>query len=248
MSKEKTKALEVAIGQIDKHFGAGAIMRLGDSLLTTNIDAIHTGSIALDMALGVGGIPRGRVVEVFGAEASGKSTLAYHIMAEAQRNGGTAAYIDAEHAVVLGAKSVGGLVVGISPALTLEEHVNKYHSPTRGYDTIIYTGSGLMGREIENIRTCDVVIFAGGRSGSLGEFAIAYDEGKVIGALQGTGGIADRLDEIIDMVRKKTEAYVCHHSDPETLLDDLENVYRERILPGYLKTIDGHNPDGVLDL
>ena len=134
------------------------------------------------------------------------------------------------------------------PALTLEEHVNKYHSPTRGYDTIIYTGSGLMGREIENIRSCDVVIFAGGRSGSLGEFAIAYDEGKVIGALQGTEGIADRLDEIIDIIRKKTEAYICHHSDPESLLDDLEAVYRDRILPGYLKTIDGHNPDGVLDV
>lgn len=152
------------------------------------------------------------------------------------------------HDAVLGAKSVGGMVVGISPALTLEEHVNKYHSPTRGYDTIIYTGSGLMGREIENIRSCDVVIFAGGRSGSLGEFAIAYDEGKVIGALQGTGGIADRLDEIIDIIRKKTEAYICHHSNPESLLDDLEAVYRERILPGYLKTIDGHNPDGNLDL
>ena len=151
------------------------------------------------------------------------------------------------HDAVLGAKSEGGLVIGISPALNLEEHVNKYRSPTRGYDTLIYTGSGLMGREIENIRSCDVVIFAGGRSGSLGEFAIAYDEGKVIGALTGTGGIADRLDEIIQMVNKTTDAYVCYHSDPQSLLDDLEQVYKERILPGYLSTIEGHDPDGVLD-
>ena len=99
MSNEKIKALEIAIGQIDKHFGTGTIMRLGDKSQGVQIDVIHTGSIALDMALGIGGIPRGRVIEVFGAEASGKSTLAYHIMAEAQRTGGTAAYIDAEHAL-----------------------------------------------------------------------------------------------------------------------------------------------------
>ena len=72
------------------------------------------------------------------------------------------------HEAVKGAKEAGGIVVGVSPALNLEEHVNVYRSPTRGYDAIIYTGSGLMGREIENIRSCDVVIFAGGRSGSLG--------------------------------------------------------------------------------
>src|SRR4030065_628870 len=81
------------------------------------------------------------------------------------------------------------MTVGVPVALTLEEHGTKYHAPTRGYDAIIYTGSGLMGREIENIRSCDVVIFAGGRSGTLGEFAIAYDEAKVIGVLRSTGGI-----------------------------------------------------------
>ncbi|MFC1935776.1 hypothetical protein ACFLX9_03345 [Chloroflexota bacterium] len=151
------------------------------------------------------------------------------------------------HEAVLGAKSADGFVVGISPALNLEEHVNRYRSPTRGYNAIIYTGSGLMGREIENIRSCDVVIFAGGRSGTLGEFAIAYDEGKVIGVLTGTGGITDHLDRIIELVSKKTDAIVSYHSNPEALLDELEQIYRERILPDYLRTIEGHNPDGVLD-
>ena len=99
MIKEKVKALELAIGQIDKHFGSGAVMRLGQSSYNENIKTIPTGSIALDIALGIGGIPQGRVTEIFGSEASGKSTLAYHIMAEAQRAGGTAAYIDAEHAL-----------------------------------------------------------------------------------------------------------------------------------------------------
>jgi len=99
MADEKARALELALGQIDKHFGRGAIMRLGEVTRDARVDAIPTGSISLDIALGVGGIPRGRVIEIYGAEASGKSTLAYHVMAEAQRAGGTAAYIDAEHAL-----------------------------------------------------------------------------------------------------------------------------------------------------
>ena len=99
MTTEKTKALELAIGQIDRHFGRGAVMRLGDTNRTGPVEAISTGSISLDVALGIGGIPKGRVTEIFGSEASGKSTLAYHVMASAQRAGGTSAYIDAEHAL-----------------------------------------------------------------------------------------------------------------------------------------------------
>jgi uncharacterized protein (TIGR00725 family) len=148
---------------------------------------------------------------------------------------------------VLGARHAGGFVVGISPALNLEEHVRKYHSPTRGYDSIVYTGSGLMGREIENIRTCDVVIFAGGRSGTLGEFAIAYDEGKVIGVLTGTGGITEHLSEIVNMMSKETGSVVCYNNDPEKLLDELEDIYSEKVLPHHLKAIEGCNLDGVME-
>ncbi|MCY3637999.1 MAG: recombinase RecA [Chloroflexi bacterium] len=96
---DKEKALELALGQIDKHFGSGAVMKLGDSITDDFSGAISTGSISLDVALGVGGVPRGRVVEIYGAESSGKTTLAYHVMANAQEEGGTAAYIDAEHAL-----------------------------------------------------------------------------------------------------------------------------------------------------
>ncbi|MFC1944449.1 hypothetical protein ACFLX5_03010 [Chloroflexota bacterium] len=151
------------------------------------------------------------------------------------------------HEAVRGAREEGGIVVGISPALNLEEHVGKYHSPTRGYDAIIYTGSGLMGREIENIRSCDVVIFAGGRSGTLGEFAIAYDEGKVIGVLEGTGGITHHLREIVGIMQKETGAVVCYDADPEHLLGKLERIYKERILPRQLKALEGHDPDGLLE-
>ena len=149
------------------------------------------------------------------------------------------------HAAVKGAKEEGGIVVGVSPALNLEEHVRKYRSPTRGYDAIIYTGSGLMGREIENIRSCDVVIFAGGRSGTLGEFAIAYDEAKAIGVLEDTGGITEHLREIISMMKKETGAIVCYDVDPERLLDRLERIYKEQVLPRHLKALEGHDPDGV---
>ena len=99
MVTEKEKALDLALSQIEKQLGKGSIMRLGESSHKLAVDVIPTGSISLDMALGVGGVPRGRVTEIFGAESAGKSTLAHHIMAEAQKVGGTAAYIDAEHAL-----------------------------------------------------------------------------------------------------------------------------------------------------
>jgi recombination protein RecA len=97
--EEKRRALETVTAQIERQFGKGAIMRYGDGGDPMNVEAIPTGSIALDLALGVGGVPRGRVVEIFGSESSGKTTLAQHILAEAQRLGGAVAYIDAEHAL-----------------------------------------------------------------------------------------------------------------------------------------------------
>jgi uncharacterized protein (TIGR00725 family) len=149
------------------------------------------------------------------------------------------------HETVLGAFEANGIVVGISPALNLEEHVIKYMSPTRGYRAMVFTGSGLMGREIENIRSCDVVIFAGGRSGTLGEFSIAFDEGKIIGILQRTGGITDHLSEIIPMINKNTGAIVVYHTDPENLLSKLEEIYKETLLPQYMRLMETHNPDGI---
>ena len=95
---DRNKALDAALGQIEKQFGKGSIMRMGENL-HMNIESIPTGALALDLALGIGGLPRGRIVELYGPESSGKSTLAMHVVAEAQRNGGVCAYIDAEHAM-----------------------------------------------------------------------------------------------------------------------------------------------------
>lgn len=99
LEASKQKAIDMALAQIEKQFGKGSIMRLGEHAAKLNIEVIPTGSVALDVALGVGGLPRGRVVEVYGPESSGKTTVALHVIAEAQRLGGVAAFVDAEHAL-----------------------------------------------------------------------------------------------------------------------------------------------------
>jgi uncharacterized protein (TIGR00725 family) len=125
-----------------------------------------------------------------------------------------------------GARSVGGLSIGISPALSRSEHVLRYESPVDAYDVIIYTGSGLMGREVDNIHSSDIVIIAGGRSGTLGEFSIAYDEGKLIGILANSDGIADDLKTIVPMIHKKTGARLVYEADPIVLVTTCIEIYR----------------------
>jgi uncharacterized protein (TIGR00725 family) len=128
-------------------------------------------------------------------------------------------------AAACGAKQVGGIVVGISPGLSLDEHVYKYDSPTEFHDLLIYTGSGLMGREVVNIRSSDIVVIIGGRSGTLGELAIAYDEGKLIGVLTGTGGISDLIADILAACVKDTGAQVFYDAAPQRLIRKLLHVY-----------------------
>ena len=99
MDEQKKQALKVALGQIEKQYGKGSVMFLGDEESRTDIESVSTGSLSLDIALGIGGLPRGRVIEVYGPESSGKTTLTLHVIAEIQKLGGTAAFIDAEHAL-----------------------------------------------------------------------------------------------------------------------------------------------------
>ena len=96
---DKLKALDAALGQIEKQFGKGAVMKLGDPAAKMDIETIPTGSLSLDIALGLGGIPKGRVVEIYGPESSGKTTVTLHMIAEVQKSGGIAGFIDAEHAL-----------------------------------------------------------------------------------------------------------------------------------------------------
>jgi uncharacterized protein (TIGR00725 family) len=132
------------------------------------------------------------------------------------------------HEAVLGAKEVGGHVIGISPAMSLKEHVETFDSPYEEYDVLIFTGLGLMGRELVNIRSCNIVIVVGGRSGTLGEFSIAYEEGKLIGVLTGTGGITTALPALENTLGKKTGAEVIYDADPLRLV----GLLLERYLSG----------------
>ncbi|MBM3212871.1 hypothetical protein FJZ33_11670 [Candidatus Poribacteria bacterium] len=131
------------------------------------------------------------------------------------------------HAATKGAKEAGGFTVGISPGIDLREHVELYKSPTEYLDILIFTGSGLMGREVIGVRSCDMIIIVGGRSGTLGEFSIAYDEGKPIGVLEGTGGITSFLNEIVRVIQKETGSQIIYDSDPDSLLDRLIEVYEK---------------------
>lgn len=130
-------------------------------------------------------------------------------------------------AAARGAKRKGATVVGISPGLSLYEHAYKYESPTAYHDILIFTGSGLMGREVVNIRSSDIVAFIGGSSGTLGELAIAYDEGKLIGVLTGTGGISDLVSGILSACQKQTGARVVYDDQPRRLVSELLRIYRE---------------------
>jgi hypothetical protein len=129
------------------------------------------------------------------------------------------------HETVLGAKEAGGHVIGISPASSLREHVELFESPYEEYDVLIFTGLGMMGRELINIRSSDIIIVEGGRSGTLGEFAIAYEEGKLIGVLTGTGGVSEALASLESTFKKTTGAEVLYEPDPERLVDRLLDRY-----------------------
>ena len=117
------------------------------------------------------------------------------------------------------AHDAGALHVGISPAHDEHEHVERYGLPTDACDAIIYTGFGLKGRNVVLVRSCDVVLFIAGSMGSLNEFTIAYDEGKLIGSLTGTGGVADEIERLVGTFPKITKARVFYDNDPASLLN-----------------------------
>lgn len=120
------------------------------------------------------------------------------------------------------------LTIGISPAATKKEHVEHYSLPTDGAEVIIYTGFGLKGRNVINIRSSDIVIIFGGSIGALNEFTIAYDEGKVIGVLEGSGGIADHIKEIVEFSNKTTVSRLIFSAEPEALIDLCLQAFNSR--------------------
>ena len=125
------------------------------------------------------------------------------------------------------AQATGVFHLGISPATSQDEHVERYHLPTDACDLIVYTGFGLKGRNVVLVRSCEIVIFISGAMGSLNEFTIAHDEGKVIGCLTGTGGVADEAAYLVETFSKENGARVVQNHDPEHLLDACLAVVKE---------------------
>jgi uncharacterized protein (TIGR00725 family) len=128
------------------------------------------------------------------------------------------------HEAVKGAKEEGGFSIGISPANDVDEHVNKYGMHKEPHDVIIFTGLERKGRNLVNVRSCDALIFVSGSYGSLNEFTTAYDEGRVIGVLEGTGGVSDHLRGIVRICNKETGARIFYDSDPRKLVENLLEV------------------------
>jgi uncharacterized protein (TIGR00725 family) len=131
-----------------------------------------------------------------------------------------------------GAKNAGGLTMGISPAFSEHEHTKMYKSPSENYDIILYTGMGLMERDLINIRSSDAIIILGGGIGTLNEFTVAFDEGKVIGVLTGTGGVSNHIEEVLEICGRTMEDYVLFDNDPKSLIqkviDKLKNSDRPK--------------------
>lgn len=122
-----------------------------------------------------------------------------------------------------GAHMAGGLTMGISPAFSEQAHIERYKSPYENYDIILYTGMGLMERDIINIRSSDAIILLGGGIGTLNEFTVAYDEGKVVGVLTGSGGVSNHIKEILKICDRDLEDYIVFDSDPKNLVGRVLN-------------------------
>jgi uncharacterized protein (TIGR00725 family) len=128
------------------------------------------------------------------------------------------------HLVGKAGRDAGATHIGISPGHDADEHVRRYALPLDACDAIIYTGFGLKGRNVVLVRSCDIVIFIAGSTGSLNEFTIAYDEGKVIGALSGTGGVADEIERLTQAFSKRTKSQIFYDHDPVRLIDKCLSV------------------------
>lgn len=132
-----------------------------------------------------------------------------------------------------GCHKAGGLVMGISPAFSEKEHIEKYKSPREYYDMILYTGLGLMERDIINIRSSDAIILLGGGIGTLNEFTVAFDEGKIIGVLKGSGGVSNHIKEILHICDRELNGNIVFDRDPKKLLDKVLNLISERAQPTF---------------
>ncbi len=204
---DKKKALETAIAQIEKNFGKGAIMRLGDDT-TMNVEAISTGSLTLDLALGIGGVPRGRIVEIYGPESSGKTTLALHILASAQKMGGEAAFIDVEHA----------LDPSYAKALGVDTDTLLISQPDTGEQALEITEQLVRSGAIDCI-VVDSVAALLPRSeleGEMGDSSVGVVARLMSQALRKLAGIVSKTNCVVIFINQLREKIGVMYGNPET--------------------------------
>lgn len=205
---QKLEALKIAMQQIDKQFGAGSIMKLGEHNQNNHMQVVSTGSIALDIALGVGGVPRGRIVEIFGPEASGKTTLALHIIAEAQKTGGQAAFVDAEHALdPERAKSIG---VNIDELLISQPDTGEQALEIA--DTLIRSGAV----DVLVIDSVAALVPRAELEGEMGEATMGAQARLMSQALRKIAGTASKSKTIVIFTNQLREKIGVMFGNPET--------------------------------
>jgi recombination protein RecA len=212
---DRDKALDAALGQIEKQFGKGSVMRMGDNL-NMNIESIATGALSLDLALGIGGLPRGRIVEIYGPESSGKSTLAMHVVAEAQRNGGICAYIDAEHAL----DPVYARKLGVDVDNLLVSQPDNGEQALEIAETLIRSG----GVDVVVVDSVAALVPKAELEGEMGEPQMGLQArlmSQALRKLTGTLAKSDTIAVFINQLREKIGVmFGCFHYDSRVVLGD----------------------------
>ncbi len=204
---ERDKALEMAVGQIEKQFGKGSVMRMGETTHMA-IESVPTGAMALDLALGVGGLPRGRIVEIYGPESSGKSTLAMHVVAEAQRNGGICAYIDAEHAM----DPVYASAIGVDIDELLISQPDTGEQALEIADTLIRSGA----LDVVVIDSVAALTPRAEIEGEMGDSHVGLQARLMSQALRKLAGTLNRTDTICIFTNQLREKIGVMFGNPET--------------------------------
>lgn len=205
--KEKQQALELALSRIEKQFGKGAVMRLGQTS-RLSVDVISTGSLGLDIALGVGGIPRGRITEIYGQEASGKTTLGYHIIAEAQKAGGIAAFVDAEHAVdVAYARNV-----GVDVDLLLVSQPDMGEEALEIVDALVRSGAV----DVMVLDSVAALVPKSEIEGEMGESHVGLQARLMSQALRKIGGSVSKSNTAVVFINQIREKIGVMFGNPET--------------------------------
>ena len=206
-SKEKQQALELALSRIEKQFGKGAVMRLGQTS-RLSVDVISTGSLGLDIALGVGGIPRGRITEIYGQEASGKTTLGYHIIAEAQKAGGIAAFIDAEHAV----DAAYARNVGVDVDLLLVSQPDTGEEALEIVDALVRSGAV----DVMVLDSVAALVPKSEVEGEMGESHVGLQARLMSQALRKIGGSVSKSNTAVVFINQIREKIGVMFGNPET--------------------------------